>query len=172
MKTMEDISTRFTQFLQSHWFGQLQPRQEELLRLSVELLQREQRMQTKWVDYSFILFPSAKAYEGFLKDFLLRHELITPAMHDGRKFRIGRALNPDMREEQKDEWWLYDDVVKLCSENVACEIWNTWIECRNQVFHFFPKSDPFMSILMAEKKLQKVFHIIEKTMSCVLDESR
>ena len=45
-------------------------------------------------DYSFVVFPTAKAYEGFLKKMFFDLGFITEEDYRGKRFRIGKALNP------------------------------------------------------------------------------
>ena len=80
----------------------------------------------------------AKAYEGFLKYFLLRTQLINEATFNDRRFRIGRALNPDVSPRHQDQYWLYDDVARFCSDGVARELWDTWLEVAIVCFITFP----------------------------------
>ena len=45
-------------------------------------------------DYSFVVFPFAKAYEGFLKRFFLDAGYIKEEEYFSDEIRIGRILNP------------------------------------------------------------------------------
>ncbi|MGD9129324.1 MAG: hypothetical protein PVJ09_02460, partial [Candidatus Woesebacteria bacterium] len=101
------------------WFLVLTPWQQNLVRTSYRLLEREKKHPNNFVDYSFIVFSMAKAYEGFLKKVLFDLKLIDKKAYEGRRFRIGRALNPDMREKYRDKFWLYDDLAKQCGERNA-----------------------------------------------------
>lgn len=87
-------------------------------------------------DYSFIVFPFAKAYEGFLKKFFLDSGLITEDEYFGDEIRIGRLLNPNY----KDNTSVFN---KICGRNgsgnrIAVTLWNAWKKGRNLVFHYFP----------------------------------
>jgi hypothetical protein len=87
-------------------------------------------------DYSFIVFPFAKAYEGFLKKFLWDVGLITEDEYYGDEIRIGRLLNPNY----EDNTSVYDKVCRHAEggEGVAERLWNAWKRGRNTVFHYFP----------------------------------
>lgn len=135
--------------------------------LSQQLWQRELSSDVALVDYSFIVFPMAKAYEGFIKMFLLEMGLIPREVFESRRFRIGRALNPDLSHYQQDERWLFDDVARSCSRDRALQIWQTWLECRNHVFHFFPQDERGLTLLQAERKLKMLVETMVLTWACV-----
>lgn len=119
------------------------------------------------LDYSFLIFGVAKAYEGFLKKFLLELNLISKEVYFSRRFRIGRALNPDVYPDQRDNWWLYDDVVRKCGNDIARELWQAWLECRNQVFHYFPKHDKTLSFKAAQAKVEQLAKAMQRACDCV-----
>ncbi|HOD01497.1 MAG TPA: hypothetical protein PKH50_02140 [bacterium] len=87
-------------------------------------------------DYSFIVFPFAKAYEGFLKRFLLDIGLITEDEYYGDEIRIGRLLNPNYQDNTS----VYDKVCGYTKggKNLAQRLWDAWKRGRNTVFHYFP----------------------------------
>lgn len=148
------------------WFAILPPRQQELQRLSMFLYNREATADYQLSDYSFILFPMSKAYEGFLKLYLLEMNLITRKVFEGNRFRIGRALNPDVRKEQRDKYWLYDDVQRVCGDKTARDLWQTWLQCRNQVFHYFPMKPTKMTLPVVYERLQQIDDSISAAFSC------
>lgn len=87
-------------------------------------------------DYSYLVFPFAKAYEGFLKNFFLDLGLIDDAQFYGDDIRIGRILNPVFMHER---FSVYAKLKQLHdNEEIARQLWEIWIKGRNQVFHFFP----------------------------------
>jgi hypothetical protein len=149
---------------QSSWFKYLGPLQADLVKTSFYL--SEQFVENHYInDYSFIVFPMAKAYEGFLKKVLLDLNLITHKVYYGRRFRIGRALNPDVRPNQRDKWWLYDDLSRIFNQELAREIWQTWLECRNHVFHFFPNGEQTLNMDEAKSCLNKMQVVMETTIN-------
>lgn len=151
---------------QEHWFEQIPERPKKLLALSLDLYQRELSQKSDLEDYSFLVFPAAKAYEGFLKHYFFTQGLISKGTYEGKRFRIGRALNPDIHPKGRDEYWLYDDVSKRCGSDLALELWDTWLVCRNQVFHFFPLKDTSVSISEAQRMIEKIFSAIRITIYC------
>ncbi|MBW7943978.1 hypothetical protein H3C70_01105 [Patescibacteria group bacterium] len=162
---------RFRSVLMQPWFDQLSPWQKELLHISLELYEREERMHSAFSDYSFVLFPAAKAYEGFLKQYLFDLGLISATTYADKRFRIGRALNPDVHPIRRDEWWLYDDVKRLCGADIAAAVWKTWLECRNQVFHYFPHNERRLTLEETAGRLSMVLSTMEQATHCQLKKN-
>ncbi len=150
----------------SAWFEYLEDSQKELVLLSRELLKREQTTKTAFSDYGFVVFPMSKAYEGFLKQYFYDLALIDTPTFEGRRFRIGRALNPDIRRSQRDEFWLYDDLEHLCGAALAHELWETWLECRNRVFHFFPVGEQVVTLERAEHMVDRLSSAFSAAVMC------
>lgn len=160
------IVMRMQEVTQEHWFEQIPERPKKLLTLALDLFQREASLEEKLYDYSFVVFPAAKAFEGFLKHYFFTQGLITKRTYESKRFRIGRALNPDIHPKGRDEYWLYDDVSSRCGSDIAVELWDTWLTCRNQVFHFFPSKDSTLTEIEAQRKLEKVLSAIRATILC------
>lgn len=156
-------------FVHRPWFPQLPLEQRELIELTIVLYEREQKMESVLTDYSFIIFPVAKAYEGFLKQYLYELGLISQKTFEGKRFRIGRALNPDIRESQRDEFWLYDDVAQMCGQDMAKSLWQTWLECRNRIFHYFPSKNIKLSLSAVEMQLTLLDETITAAYQCKID---
>lgn len=167
-----------TSIRQTGWFQFIPPQLQDLALVAFMLLERENELQSqpsseltvgsshRLTDYSFIVFPLSKVYEGFLKFYFFERGLINEETLKSKRFRIGRALNPDVSFHQQNEQWLYDDVAKSCSEEVAREIWNTWLDCRNRVFHFFPNHPEPMSLEKAGQQLERLANTMEMTQGC------
>ncbi len=155
-----------TPITQEHWFEKIPDRSKNMLVLALNLFEREVAQETNFDDYSYVVFPAAKAYEGFLKHYFFTQGLITKRTYEGRRFRIGRALNPDMHPNGRDEYWLFDDVSSRCGAKVARELWDTWLNCRNQVFHFFPNKESKLSLGQARQKLEKVLSAVRMLIMC------
>lgn len=159
--------------LQSEWFQVLSEEQKRLITVSVELYEREySQSEQKFADYSFVVFSMSKAYEGFLKDVLYELHLIKKNSYEGRRFRIGKALNPDISENAKDEYWLYDDLAQMCGTEMARELWDTWLICRNQVFHYFPTQTNTITLETAGSYLLKLALAMKSFFECRNDYSK
>ncbi|MBW7955230.1 hypothetical protein H3C66_00690 [Patescibacteria group bacterium] len=159
---------RFRSILMQPWFMQLSSWQKELTETTLELYEREERMHSAFTDYSFVVFPISKAYEGFLKQYLFDLGLINAVTYADKRFRIGRAMNPDVHPKQRDQWWLYDDVKKICGPDIAASLWKTWLECRNQIFHYFPHNERRLTLQEAASKISMVISSMEQATHCQL----
>lgn len=144
------------------WFNSLAPQLQLLIKLSDTLYERELKLESDLSDYSFIVFPLAKAYEGFLKDFLFNLGLISERLYRSHRFRIGRALNPDVRYEQRDDEWVYDNVGQLCGPDFARDVWDAWLVCRNQLFHFFPTETSNLNLSQVSGYQQMLTKIMQQ----------
>lgn len=120
-------------------------------------------------DYSFIVFPAAKAYEGFLKKIFLDMGFITNEDYHGKRFRIGKALNPYLEKKYREKESVYDKIINFCggpsgeaSKELADDLWNTWTLCRNAVFHWFPDEKKAFSFDESRKKVNMVISSMDK----------
>lgn len=108
-------------------------------------------------DYSFVVFPAAKAYEGYLKKIFLDVGLITEKDFYGKRFRIGKALNPSLNKRLRAKVGVYDKLIEYCGgEKVAKTLWITWKECRNLTFHWFPNEKNAIELDEARECISKV----------------
>jgi len=88
-------------------------------------------------DYSFLIFPFAKAYEGFLKQLFLDAKYISHLDYISDHIRLGKLLSPNLVERLGDRS-LYKQTSEKASPELAEKIWQVWKTGRNQVFHYFP----------------------------------
>lgn len=166
--TTEAQDAAVAKLVHTDFYRNLSESHRRLIRTSVMLYGEERRAGLRYPDYGFIVFSMAKGYEGFIKEYLLRLGLLSNDGYFDRGFRIGRALNPDVSHNQRDRLWLYDDVVRQCGPQVARQIWDAWLECRNQVFHYFPDRDAAMSLTQAGEKILQLADAMEAAYSCEL----
>ena len=97
------------------------------------LLEEAEALPGKISDFSFLVFPFSKAYEGFLKKILLDLGLIREDEYYGDDIRIGRILNPKFIHEHEN---VFDRLGE--GSEMAHKLWGLWKVGRNQVFHYFP----------------------------------
>ncbi len=140
---------------QTTWYNYLDLPQRTLVDVSFALLTKKELL-ADLQDFSFLVFPMSKAYEGFLKQVFYDLHLIDKDTYQGRRFRIGRAFNPDIREHQRDEDWLYDDVASKFGHDLARQLWDTWLQCRNRVFHFFVTEKQTLTFAQAQAKIEMI----------------
>ena len=113
-------------------------------------------------DYAFIVFPAAKAYEGFLKKLFLDMGFISPEDYYGKHFRVGKALNPSLEKELREREGVYDKIVQYCGgEDLAGKMWFCWKECRNLLFHWFPNEKNAISLVEAKEKVNLIVETID-----------
>lgn len=126
--------------------------------------ERERGIESTYHDYGFIIFPMAKAFEGFLKKFLYSLQLISAKQYFGDHFRIGKALNPHL--PKRYQWdWVYEKLAVFCkSEELPQLLWETWRKGRNQIFHYFPDHHEFVSLDQAEVIVDEIAVAMEKAL--------
>lgn len=92
---------------------------------------------TEPTDYSYLVFPYAKLYEGFLKDVFLKLGVITAPDYASNRFRIGRVLNPNIVKLLRGKSVFAQLRNRYGMELPDC-LWYAWKQGRNLVFHYFP----------------------------------
>lgn len=116
----------------------------------------------RFKDYSFIVFPAAKAYEGFLKKLFLDLDFITSDDYYGKHFRVGKALNPSLEKEIRLREGVYDKIVNYCNgEELAQKMWLCWKEARNLVFHWFPNERNAVSLIEAKDRVMMIIETMD-----------
>lgn len=114
-------------------------------------------------DYSFIVFPAAKAYEGYLKKVFFDMGFITDEDYHGKRFRIGKALNPFLDKRYRESESVYDKIVSHCGgKELADTLWDAWTNGRNVVFHWFPDEKRAVSFKEAEDKIKQIVEAMDK----------
>ncbi len=140
-----------------HWWNYLQPDLQELLKEATLLVERVGVWEEKFHDYAFVVFPAAKAYEGFLKT--LFHDLgfITDEDYFGKRFRIGKALNPSLEANIREKEGVYDKLVVFCQgKELADTFWETWKMGRNLLFHWFPNEKNAITYEEAKEQVENI----------------
>jgi len=88
-------------------------------------------------DYSYLVFPFAKLYEGFLKQIFRDLDVITEREYLSAHFRVGKVLSPNLVRRLGSRS-AYGHITKQFGQSLADLLWNTWKQGRNLVFHYFP----------------------------------
>ena len=113
-------------------------------------------------DYSFVVFPAAKAYEGFLKKLFLNMGFITEEDYYGKHFRIGKALNPSLPKELEREG-VYSKLVQYCGgHELADKLWDVWRLSRNLTFHWFPNEKNAITLVEAGERIGMIIDAIDQ----------
>lgn len=87
-------------------------------------------------DYSYLVFPFAKLYEGFLKQLFTDLGIMTEQEYRSDHYRIGRALSPGMVGRLRQHS-AYGQVSERYGKDLATRLWHAWKNGRNMVFHYF-----------------------------------
>ncbi len=147
------------------WWNYLSEDQQDLLEESAVLLEREEQHGPDiFHDYAFIVFPAAKAYEGFLKKLFLDLGFIGLEQYEGDHFRIGKALNPSLPARFQNEDWAWEKLANFCQgEELPQLLWDTWKESRNLIFHWFPKHENFISLFEAKDRINMIVEAIDRS---------
>ncbi len=143
------------------WWNYAPDDVRNLLKTSITLCEKIDSWDEKFSDYSFVVFPAAKGYEGFLKKMFLDLGFISKVEYEGKRFRIGRALNPELEKELRHES-IYDRISNYCQgEELPKFLWETWKTCRNGVFHWFPGDKDNISLIDAKSKVDMIIEAID-----------
>lgn len=116
-------------------------------------------------DYSFVVFPFAKAYEGFLKKLFFQIGAINEFQFKNDRWRVGRALNPQLEKDLRHEESVYDRIANLCGgTTLPDDLWKAWKRGRNQVFHFFPAEYKPLTFSEAKDIILEIRTAMEKAL--------
>lgn len=140
----------------SNLWGYLLPEQKDLVEDARKLVEDARLHPKTLADYSYVVFPMAKVYEGFLKKFLLDTGLIFLQQYESDHFRIGKVLNPNLPQHLRVDS-LYD---RICSHlgkaDLPDRFWQTWKRGRNLLFHYFPGNLKKISLKEAEEIVAEI----------------
>ena len=110
-------------------------------------------------DYSFVVAPAAKAYEGYLKDFFLKIGLIDSWQYQSNRFRVGKTLNPSLRYKRFSIFQKLADIHNT-GEELAEILWDGWKYGRNEIFHYFPKNLKKLTLNDAKNRIALILNAI------------
>lgn len=149
-----DTYTAFWHYLSSN--------QKDLILEGQYLMNDVIRHQTyHFKDYSFIIFPFAKAYEGFLKQLFKDTGLISHLDYINDHLRLGKLLSPAL-VGRLGERSLYKKIAEKSSKDLADKIWETWKLGRNQIFHYFPHNLKSVTFEEAQNIVDQIIKTMEE----------
>lgn len=108
-----------------------------------------------FIDYSFIVFPFAKAFEGFLKQVFFEARLIRQEEYYSDHIRLGRLLSPHLVYKLEGNS-LYLQISSRYSRELADQIWLTWKSCRNELFHYYPHNVKSLTLVDAKERIDQI----------------
>jgi hypothetical protein len=143
MFSSPELFTEAKKYLSQH--------QEELL-TDTEIVLKRLEIKDNISDYSFLVSSIAKAYQGFLKDFFLKIDIISEVEYESERFRVGKTLNPSLRYKR------FSVFQKLANyhergEELAEILWDAWKFGRNEIFHYFPSNYKSLNKSEAEERI-------------------
>lgn len=112
-------------------------------------------------DYSFLVFPYAKAYEGYLKHLFKDLKFISHLDYISNHLRLGKLMSPNLIGRLGDRS-LYKKIQDAASPELAERIWNTWKTGRNQIFHYFPHNLKSINFEEAEEIVGEIIKTMEE----------
>ncbi len=116
-------------------------------------------------DYSFVVFPFAKLYEGFLKKLFFGIGAINEFQFKNDRWRVGRALNPQLEKDLRHEESVYDRIVNNCGGNSLPDLmWKAWKRGRNQIFHYYPEQFKPLPLIEAQEIVLEIKNVMEKAL--------
>jgi hypothetical protein len=133
----------------------------DLVQQSFDLMSTAQNQ----FDYSYVIFPMAKAYEGFLKKLFYSLGFIRKQQYLGDRFRIGRSLNPNL--PKRYQWdWVYGKMKDYCEgETLPLRLWEAWKKGRNQTFHYTPEKKQLITLDEARDIQNLVVEVMEAALA-------
>lgn len=155
------------------WWSYLEEDLQELLKESTLLSDRVEKWNERFHDYAFVVFPAAKAYEGFLKKIFFDLGFISEKAYLGKRFRIGKALNPNLSGKYK-KFSVYDKLVEFYQGNeLPDRMWEMWIKGRNRLFHWFANEKNAIDFREAEEIIREIVETIDLTFKeCKMNEKK
>lgn len=123
-------------------------------------------------DHSFMVFPFAKAYEGYLKKLFLDIGMIKPDEYYSDDIRIGRILNPRYQAEKGNVF------SRMCEHSpnrrdLSQKLWDVWKSGRNEIFHYFPHNFKKLNFDEAMTLIKAFVDAMEAAVSrCEMPESK
>jgi len=145
-----EIFDQANQYLSQH--------QQELLN-DTQIILKRLELHDGISDYSFLVSPVAKLYEGFLKDFFLKIGIISETEYDSDRFRVGKTLNPSLRYKRFSVFQKLSDYDES-GEELAEKLWDAWKFGRNEIFHYFPGSYKNLNKQEAEERIDLLLKAI------------
>jgi len=114
-------------------------------------------------DFSYLVFPWGKLYEGFLKKVFLDLNFITSEDYYGNEVRIGKLLSTGMGNKPAHRLSIVSELSsgKILGENLTKAMRGVWKNSRNSVFHFFPDNVYKLDLETAKKRIDEVVKCME-----------
>lgn len=149
----------------SRFWNYLSQGQKDLITEGEYLIKIVGNSQEKFKDYSFLIFPYAKAYEGFLKQLFKDIKFISHLDYISDHLRLGKLLSPNLigRLGERSLYKKIRDSESLVDGNsLANRIWMAWKIGRNQIFHYFPHNLKAVTLEQAKEIITEIIATMEE----------
>jgi hypothetical protein len=159
--------------LEKHnWWSYIHADLKDLIKESSILINEVEGWKEEFHDYAFIIFPAAKAYEGFLKTIFFDMGLISDKDYFGKRFRVGKALNPALEKRYRKKEGVYDRLINYCGgKELPDVLWETWKQGRNMLFHWFPNERNAIDFQEAKEIFNKILMAMDLAfVRCEIDK--
>lgn len=114
----------------------------------------------RFKDYSFLIFPFAKAYEGFLKQMFKDIGFISHLDYISDHLRLGKLLSPYLIMKLGNRS-LFEKMRQNGSRELADRVWKTWKLGRNEIFHYFPHNVRAVTFEEANRTVASILETME-----------
>ena len=137
--------------------------QRGLIEEGLIILEQAKVQGDKLNDYSYVVFPFAKAYEGFLKQWFFDKGFIEQWQYASDHFRVGKVLCPLIATKLGDNS-IYNKIKVYCENDpkLADRLWKAWRKGRNLVFHYFPHNLKALKLKEAEELIIEIIHVMNE----------
>ncbi len=146
----------------SDLWNYLSPSQQALARDGAFLVADSDRHpDTALTDYSYLVFPFAKLYEGFLKQLLLDLRIMTQKEYKSDHYRVGKTLSPSLAG-RLGRRSAFGEIEQKFGGDLAVQLWQTWKNGRNLVFHYFPHNYRALTRERAKEIINTIVAVMER----------
>lgn len=128
------------------------------------VLDSEKHRDQEPTDYSYMVFPFAKMYEGFLKQLFRDTKVMEERDYYSDHFRIGKALSPQMAP-RLGVHSIYTQFSRQFGKDLTEKLWQVWKEARNLVFHYFPHNYRALTRIQAIELIDRLIDAMEKAVA-------
>lgn len=144
----------------------ISPHQKDLFVTGNYLLQAFSNPNNEISDFSFLVFPFAKAYEGFLKQLFLDAGYMSEEEYESDYMRLGKLLSPNNQQDDS----VYNIIKHRINNDLAKNVWYVWKRGRNEVFHYFPHNYKKIDQEEALSIIDDIVNCIEVSFKKIFDE--
>lgn len=141
----------------------LSPEARELARDGTHLIEDRREHTISLSDYSYLVFPFAKLFEGFLKDLFLSLSIIDWRAYTSDHFRIGKVLSPNL-VRRLGSHSAYGQLRARFGDELPRRLWEVWKRGRNLVFHYYPHNYRSLTEVEAREVVTQIASVMDQAL--------